>query len=103
MEAQSQAAAPSANVDSPPSANTTLADQLRSRLEERRKSKEEEQQVPQTAATSGPFMATSGSQPHMASVVASNSASTQSAAYVPESIAADIQKAVKMANDTSKF
>lgn len=104
MEAAAAAAA-STNIDSPPSANTTttLADQLRSRLEERRKSKEEEQQQqPQTASTSGPpFLATS-SQPHMASVVAaSNSASTQSAAYVPESIAADIQKAVKMANDTT--
>ena len=38
----------------------------------------------------------------MASVVSPNSGSTPSA-YVPESIAADIQKAVKMANDTSKF
>lgn len=52
--------------------NSTLADQLRTRLEERRKSKEEDS-------------------------VNSN------AAFVPESIAADIQKAVKMANETSKF
>lgn len=58
---------------SPSNSAVTLADQLRTRLEERRKSKEEDQ--PQQ----------------------------QQSAFVPESIAADIQKAVKMANDTSKY
>merc|ERR1711953_1182211 len=58
--------------------SNTLADQLRSRLEERRKSKEEEEQPQQPQVQQQP----------------------QNAAFVPEAMAADIQKAVKMANET---
>ena len=61
-----------------PMGNATLADQLRSRLEERRKSKEEDMAQQPLPGANPP------------------------AAFVPESIAADIQKAVKMANDTSE-
>ena len=72
-KAQAQAAA-SAVMEQPQnfppsSTQNTLADQLRSRLEERRKSKEEE---------------------------------TPNNAFVPEFLTANVEKAVKVANDTSK-
>ena len=79
--------------------SATLADQLRSCLEERRKSKEEEHQpsqqpqhLPMQPQQQQPLP------PQQAVAVSSGSA-----AFVPESIAADIQEAVKLANDTSKF
>ena len=73
-----------------PQHSNTLADQLRSRLEERRKSKEEDEQPQQPQVQPQP-MPLQQQQPQQ-----------QNAAFVPEAMAADIQKAVKMANETSK-
>ena len=78
--------------------SNTLADQLRSRLEERRKSKEEDleaERQPQVVALQPPQPLP---QPQPQAMH-----NTQQAAFVPESMAADIQKAVKMANETSKL
>ena len=72
-----------------PQHSNTLADQLRSRLEERRKSKEEDEQPQQPQVQPQPMPLQQ--QPQQ-----------QNAAFVPEAMAADIQKAVKMANETSK-
>ena len=57
-----------------PSNGPSLADQLKSRLEERRRSKEEDVVSPAAAGS-----------------------------LVPESIAQDIQQAVKVANENGKF
>ena len=75
-----------------PQHSNTLADQLRSRLEERRKSKEEDEQPQQPQVQPQPMpLQQQQQQPQQ-----------QNAAFVPEAMAADIQKAVKMANETSK-
>ena len=73
-----------------PQHSNTLADQLRSRLEERRKSKEEDEQPQQPQVQPQPMP------------LQQQQSQQQNAAFVPEAMAADIQKAVKMANETSK-
>ena len=79
-----------AQQQQPPQHSNTLADQLRSRLEERRKSKEEDEQPQQPQVQPLQHHQPLQQQPQ------------QNAAFLPEAMAADIQKAVKMANETSK-
>ena len=86
--------------------SNTLADQLRSRLEERRKSKEEEEQPqqPQVQQQQQPPQPPQHQQQPLQhhQVLQQPQQPPQNAAFVPEAMAADIQKAVKMANETSK-
>ena len=89
--------------------SNTLADQLRSRLEERRKSKEEEEQPQQPQVLQQPPqpLPQQQQQPlqhHQQQPLLQQQPQQppQNAAFVPEAMAADIQKAVKMANETSK-
>jgi hypothetical protein len=77
------------------SLEATLAEQLRNRLEERRKSKDDD-------VTTASMTAAAQSLP-VHPPPAPPTTTTSAASFVPEAMAADIQKAVKMANDNSKL
>jgi hypothetical protein len=91
---QPQLPSPSSDPSSLAS-SMTLADQLKTRLEERRRSREGNETVASGVVTSP----TSGAAiPSSASHVTTSSSSS----FVPESIAVDIQRAVQVANESSK-